>query len=315
MNNKKRYSLREKEILGVCTTAIEDNDITEFLISRTGAKCEKINKCNYKPVKSNLGVQNYALVAQMVVKAVKLMCETIYFGGCFDSLDREKEGIYKCEKYILNDEESKKLDYFKEQFNEFEIKISQITPNSFHLIFEYIDYLTLFEDSWRKGIVTNILWYDLDKRLDFINEVKSICKIVYKDFIENHSKDIKNSFYKNPEFRSKVSGFDGDSNFMINNDLYNLKTKHKSIPSDKDISQSILYYLISRCNNIYYKGTRYAHKRENLIERLYIYNTRYGDKYEIKFNNLSDKQVEDIMEEVYYMYNNVLLMESGSLPY
>lgn len=315
MNNKKRYSLREKEILGVCTTVIEDNDITEFLISRTGAKCEKISKCNYKPVKSNLGVQNYALVAQMVIRAVKLMCETIQFGGCIDTLDREKEGIYRCEKYILNDEDSKKLDYFKEKFNEFELKINQITPSSFHLVFEYIDYLTLFEESWRKDIVTNILRYDLNKRLDFINEVKSICKIVYKDFIENHSNDIKKSFYKNPDFKSKVSGFNGDSNFMINNDLYNLKTKHKSIPSDKDISQSILYYLISRCNKIYYKGTRYAYKRENLIERLYIYNTRYGDKYEIKFNNLSDKQVEDIMEEVYYMYNNVLLMESGSLPY
>lgn len=315
MNNKKRYSLREKEILGVCTTVIEDNDITEFLISRTGAKCEKISKCNYKPVKSNLGVQNYALVAQMVIRAVKLMCETIQFGGCIDTLDREKEGIYRCEKYILNDEDSKKLDYFKEKFNEFELKINQITPSSFHLVFEYIDYLTLFEESWRKDIVTNILRYDLNKRLDFINEVKSICKIVYKDFIENHSNDIKKSFYKNPDFKSKVSGFNGDSNFMINNDLYNLKTKHKSIPSDKDISQSILYYLISRCNKIYYKGTRYAYKRENLIERLYIYNTRYGDKYEIKFNNLSDKQVEDIMEEVYYMYNNVLLMKSGSLPY
>ena len=163
------------------------------------------------------------------------------------------------------------LEYFKEKLNEFESKITQITPNSFHLIFDYIDYLTLFEDSWRKGVVSNVLRYDLEKRIDFINEVKSICKIVYKDFIENYSNNIKSSFYKNPEFRSKVSGFDGDSNFMINNDLYNLKTKHKSIPSDKDISQSILYYLISRCNKIYYKGTRHAYKRENLIERLYIY--------------------------------------------
>lgn len=315
MNNKIRYSLREKELLDVCTEVVKDMDIRNFLLSMTGARCEKISKSNYKPVKSSLNIQYYALISQMVIKAIKLICDTIYFGECKTDLDREKNGILICKKYLLEESELKKIEEFEHKIYEFENKKNQIKTNSFHLVFEYIDFLTLFEDAWRKGTVNNILRYDIEFRKFLIEEVKSICKIVYKDFVEPNIEIIKKSFFKNPEFTSKISGFVGDSNFIINKDLYNLKTKHKSMPSQEDVCQSILYYLISRCNKIYYQETKNGNIQENLIEKLYIYNTRYGDKYEIKLNNLSDIYVENIMEEVYYMYKNALFLKKNYVKY
>lgn len=96
MNSFERYSLRKKRVLDVCTNVVKDTDIRDLLLNKTGCKCEKISMSRYTAVRSKLSGQNYALISNMVIKAVKLICETIYHGEFKDTLNREKDGVRVC---------------------------------------------------------------------------------------------------------------------------------------------------------------------------------------------------------------------------
>lgn len=320
MNNNNRYSFTKKYTMGVCTEVVKNPEIRKILLGKTKAIYKRVDNANLRPIYSKLDKSYSGLIGQATIKAVTMICEIIQNGKYIDDFSKEKYGLHilefntdfkpkelellgvpKPEAFIAKANELKKRLY------DFIENKDKINPNNMELIFEYIDTLTLLEDVSRTENISKILDYDLNIHERLVDEVRNICKGIYINLIKREEDDIKKYFLKNPVFTSRVTGFVGDSNFMIKNDLYNLKTKIKSYPSEEDICQSIMYYLLSKCNNISKTNMKKKLEQKDLIERLYIYNTRHNQKYEVIISNLSDIEIDNILDTIYKKYYRLLV--------
>ena len=315
MDKKNKYSFTRKNTIGVCTEVVKSSEMREILLGKTKAVCKKVDNANLRPIYSKLDKSYSGLIGQATIKAVTMICEIIQNGKYIDDFSKEKYGLHLFEFKCNFEPETatSKMKEFKMRLSDFIKNKDKIDLNNMGLIFEYIDTLTLLEDVSRTENINRILNYDWSMHTLLVEEVRNICKGIYINLIKKEERNIKKYFLKNPEFTSRVTGFVGDSNFMIKNDLYNLKTKIKSYPSEEDICQSIMYYLLSRCNNIYKSNAKQKLEQKDLIERLYIYNTRHNEKYEIMIKNMSDIEIDNIMKDIYSTYINISLKKCSNI--
>lgn len=292
------YILTEKQTLSTCSIAVKKPKIRKILKEKVIKECICVNKSNYKPVISNLHYSYSRLIGIATSISIEIICDIYRHKKYTGKFEKEIAGMMACEteldlKYYC------KYEHHRDIVLDFKHHPGRVQMHTLENTFRYALYMAIFESIYRGEDANNIFSIDESMYPYIIDEVRKICKVVYMDLITANKESIKTSFLGNPIFGTRYSGIRGDGDIMIGNALYDLKTKKSSEPLENDICQLALYYLLSRSKRILKSNLHLEITQEDLVNKMYIYNTRHGNTYEVKVNKLSGKEVDEIMAEIY----------------
>lgn len=296
--NKYEYILTGKPLISTCSRAVKRADVQRILRAKVIEGYACVSNSNYKPVLSNLPSYYSALIGNTVSIAIEIIGDLHCYGEYKGDFGKELRGIEICKEELDNKYKSRFLAY-KKKVLEFKKNRRKVTIKTMGNLFDYVLYMAIFEKIFRGQNPNSIFNINESIYPAIIDEVKVICRLTYKDFILPNEENIKKSYLANPVFGTSFSGIKADGDFMIGNNLYDLKTKKVKIPTQEDMCQLALYYLLSRCKRIFKSTFNLELTQEDFVDKLYIYNTRYAKTYEIKVKKLTDIEIDEIMGEIY----------------
>lgn len=302
-----KYCTDKKVSIWNCTKVVERRDIQDILRNEVLVSCDLVHGFKVKPIFSSLNKEYAGLIGNTVALATEIIGHLFKYGIYKGNFNKEMIGMDECLSKIDKIHE-KKFNEYSSKVLEFRDNRSLVTMETIDKLFDYVLEMSIFEKAFRENNINKLFEIDDDTYNAIINEVKNISRNTYR-LLKNKEKGVKKSFYSNPVFTSEYAGINADGGFIIDNDLYNIKTKRKHKPTIEDVCQMILYYLLSRTNKIAKEFNNISLDESDNINNLYIYNSRFAYTYEIKINELTDKEVDDIMFRIYKIimepYKNV----------
>lgn len=299
LNSKKyKYCTIEKPFLTNCTTAVKNEKIQGILENEVLASCVLNSGFKVDPIFSRLNNGYSGLIGNTVALTTEIMGHLFRFGTYKGNFEKEMFGIDKC-KDKLDEKYKEKFNIYSSKVLEFKDNRNIITEKDIAKIFEYVLEMSIFEKIYRGDDPNKLFSMNNETYNNIIEEVKSISRYTFKCLLKQKESQVKDSFFSNPVFSTKFSGIMADGGFIINNDLYNIKTTKKSEPYKTDIYQMLMYYLLSRSKKIMKELNNIEFIASDNIENLYIYNSRHTHTYKINIKQLTDEQVDDIMFRIY----------------
>lgn len=309
---EKEYCTIKKVSICNCTSVIKKKEIQNILQNEIFAECNLIHGFKVKPIFSSLNREYAGLIGNTVALVTEIMGHLFRYGIYKGNFEKEMIGANECLS-ALDKKHEKKFNEYLSKVTEFKDNRSIITLKTIDKLFDYALKMSIFEKAYRESNLNKLFEIDDNTYNAIINEVKAISRYTYC-FLKNKEDIIKESFCSNPVFTSEYAGINADGGFIINDGLYNLKTKKNHKPNTEDICQMILYYLLNRTNNIANKFNNMPFDKLYNINNLYIYNSRFAYTYEIKIKELTDKEVDRIMFKIYSIimepYKNIVFHTS-----